>query len=94
MNEVARLTYLSRGFNWAADYVAVFDEPRGTTSMQGWITLHNTSGTSFANARTQLVAGDVNLVDVRGAVVDELATAPQCQSALQRNRELRPPAAR
>ncbi len=62
-NEVARLTYLSRGFTWAADYVAVFDEPRGTTSMQGWITLRNTSGTSFTNARTQLIAGDVNLVD-------------------------------
>ena len=33
VNEVARLTYLSHGFNWAADYVAVFDEPRGTTSI-------------------------------------------------------------
>jgi hypothetical protein len=63
VNEVARLTYLTRGFNWAADYVAVFDEARSTTSMQGWITLRNTSGTSFANARTQLIAGDVNLVD-------------------------------
>ena len=63
VNEVARLTYLSRGFSWAADYVAVFDEPHGVTSVQGWITLRNTSGTSFANARTQLVAGDVNLVD-------------------------------
>jgi hypothetical protein len=63
VNEVARLTYLSHGFTWAADYVAVFDEPHGATSIQGWITLRNTSGTSFANARTQLVAGDVNLVD-------------------------------
>jgi hypothetical protein len=63
VNEVARLTYLSRGFNWAADYVAVFDEAKGQTSMQGWITLRNTSGTSFINARTQLIAGDVNLVE-------------------------------
>jgi len=63
VKETARLTYLTRGFTWAADYVAVFDESRGTTSMQGWITLRNTSGTSFVNARTQLVAGDVNLVD-------------------------------
>src|SRR6478609_5685947 len=28
VNEVARLTYLSRGFKWAADYVAVFDEKK------------------------------------------------------------------
>jgi len=62
-NEVARLTYLSRGFSWATDYVAVFDEPQGTSSIQGWITLRNNSGTSFANARIQLIAGDVNLVD-------------------------------
>lgn len=59
----ARLTYLSRGLDWAADYVAVFDEPKGETSMQGWITLRNTSGTTFTNARAQLVAGDVNLVN-------------------------------
>jgi hypothetical protein len=63
VNEVARLTYLSRGFSWAADYVAVFDEARGATSLQGWITLRNASGTSFTNARTQLIAGDVNLVN-------------------------------
>jgi hypothetical protein len=63
VNEVARLTYLSRGMDWAADYVAVFDEAKSTSSFQGWITLKNTSGTTFANARTQLVAGDVNLAE-------------------------------
>src|SRR6187549_710862 len=63
VNEVARLTYLSRGLDWAADYVAVFDEARSVSSFQGWITLKNSSGTSFANARTQLVAGDVNLAE-------------------------------
>ena len=47
-----RLTYLTRGLSWAADYVAVFDETRGSLSLQGWITLSNKSGTSFANART------------------------------------------
>ncbi len=56
------LAYLSRGFGWSADYVAVLDEPAGVVSMQGWITLNNTSGTSFENAHAQLVAGDVNVV--------------------------------
>ena len=32
-------------------------------SLQGWITLSNKSGTSFANARTQLVAGDLKISD-------------------------------
>jgi hypothetical protein len=59
----ARLTYLTRGLSWDADYVAVFDEPRGRLSMQGWITLSNNSGTGFANARAQLVAGNLHLTD-------------------------------
>ncbi len=58
-----RLTYLSRGLSWDADYVAIFDEPRGEMTLQGWITLSNESGTGFTNARTQLVAGDINLSD-------------------------------
>jgi hypothetical protein len=56
------LSYLTRGLSWSADYVAVFDEGQGSVSMQGWITLTNTSGTTFANANAQLVAGDVNVV--------------------------------
>jgi hypothetical protein len=63
ITETARLAYLTRGLNWSADYVVVFDEPRGTSKLQGWITLRNTSGTTFTNARAQLVAGDVNLVN-------------------------------
>ncbi len=55
------LAYLTRGFSWSADYVAVLDEP-ASVSLQGWITLNNTSGTSFENAHAQLVAGDVNVV--------------------------------
>lgn len=56
------LSYLTRGLSWSADYVAVFDEPQGNVALQGWITLRNDSGTTFANASAQLVAGDVNVV--------------------------------
>jgi hypothetical protein len=56
------LAYLTRGLAWNADYVAVFDEPQGNVSLQGWITLRNTSGTTFTNANAQLVAGDINVV--------------------------------
>ena len=60
-SEVARLTYLTRGITWSADYVVTFEEPKSQAAIQGWITLRNTSGTTFANARAQLVAGDVSL---------------------------------
>jgi hypothetical protein len=56
------LNYLTTGLGWAADYVALFDEPNGKMDVQGWITLTNRSGTAFTNARTLLVAGQVNQV--------------------------------
>lgn len=62
-NQDARLTYLTHGLSWYADYVAVFDESKNQLAMQGWITLSNTTGTSFANARAQLVAGAINVTE-------------------------------
>jgi hypothetical protein len=56
----AKLSYLTSGLSWKADYVALFDEARNALDLQGWITLSNTSGTPFENAKTQLVAGDVS----------------------------------
>ena len=53
------LSYLTTGLGWKADYVAMFDEAGGKIDVQGWITLTNSSGTTFANADTLLVAGEV-----------------------------------
>ena len=61
VNADVRLAYLTHGLSWSADYVAVFEEAAGNVSMQGWITLRNNSGTTFENANTQLVAGDINV---------------------------------
>jgi hypothetical protein len=54
------LSYLTTGLSWKADYVALFDDKAEKLRLQGWITLTNNSGTSFRDARTQLVAGDIN----------------------------------
>src|SRR5688572_3324042 len=62
VNGDVTLAYLTRGVSWNADYVAVFEEAQSNVSLQGWITLANTSGTTFANASAQLVAGDINVV--------------------------------
>lgn len=51
------LSYLTGGFSWSADYVALFDEGKGTIDVQGWVTLQNNGGTPFVNADTLLVAG-------------------------------------
>ena len=75
----ARLTYLTHGLTWNADYVAVFDERNGQLAMQGWITLSNHSSTGFAHARAQLVAGDINVTqdDVWGERRSYGAAAPR-----------------
>jgi len=53
----AQLSYLTSGLGWKADYVVLFDEKAGTMDVQGWVTLTNTTGTTFDNAKTLLVAG-------------------------------------
>jgi len=54
-----RLSYLTPGLGWTSDYVALFDEKAGTIDVQGWVTLNNNTGTTFTNADTLLVAGNV-----------------------------------
>jgi hypothetical protein len=53
----ANLSYLTGGLGWSADYVSLYDEKAGTVDVQGWVTLTNNTGTTFADARTLLVAG-------------------------------------
>ncbi|MDN3645106.1 DUF4139 domain-containing protein [Pontixanthobacter aestiaquae] len=56
----ASIRYLTPGLGWTADYVALYDEGKDTIDMQGWVTLTNTTGTTFHNANTLLVAGNPN----------------------------------
>jgi hypothetical protein len=53
----AKLTYLTPGLGWRADYVSLFDEAQSRIDVQGWITLSNSSGTTFTNADVVMVAG-------------------------------------
>lgn len=59
----ATLSYLTGGLRWNADYVALFDDKTSKIDVQGWVTLQNSSGTTFTNAKTLLVAGDVGSSD-------------------------------
>ena len=56
------LSYLTGGLGWQADYVAGLSADEKTLDLSGWVTLTNQSGTTYRNARLQLVAGDVNRV--------------------------------
>ncbi|MBL0915434.1 MAG: DUF4139 domain-containing protein [Sphingopyxis sp.] len=53
----ARLSYLTPNLGWTADYVALFDAAKGAMDIQGWVTLTNSTRTSFTHAAPVLVAG-------------------------------------
>lgn len=57
----AALRYLTPGLGWSSDYVALYDETKNTIDMQGWVTLTNSTGTTFHSANTLLVAGNPNM---------------------------------
>ncbi|MGM9489113.1 DUF4139 domain-containing protein [Ideonella sp. YS5] len=85
------LSYLTGGLAWKADYVAELNADDSGLDLNGWVTLTNRSGTAYANAKLQLVAGDVNrvrdeMVRAKGEARMALAAAapaePMSQEAL------------
>lgn len=67
-NQTVKVTYLTEGLSWTADYVALLSDDDKSINLTGWVTLQNNSGTSYENANLKLVAGEVNRVqssDVR-----------------------------
>ena len=60
--QTVELSYLTGGLAWKADYVAELNPKEDSVDLSGWVTLTNTSGASYNNAKLQLVAGDVNRV--------------------------------
>jgi hypothetical protein len=90
--QTVELSYLTGGLGWKADYVAELSPKENSIDLSGWVTLTNTSGTSYNNAKLQLVAGDVNRVqegyglarakrpELRGMVAAE--SAPMAEESL------------
>lgn len=54
------LSYLARGFDWAADYSATLSADGGSLDLGAWVTLANSNGVGFPAARTFVVAGKLN----------------------------------
>ena len=90
-DQTVELSYLTGGLGWKADYVAELSPKEDTIDLSGWVTLTNTSGASYKNAKLQLVAGDVNRVQqnmrpmsksMRGDVMMAEAAAPMAEESL------------
>jgi hypothetical protein len=61
-SQAVEATYLTAGINWRADYVVTLNENDSQAELAGWVTIDNKSGTSYRDARLQLVAGDIHRV--------------------------------
>lgn len=81
-NREVELSYLTGGLAWKADYVAELAADEKTIDLSGWVTLTNTSGTFYRDAKLQLVAGEVNQVqpmmekEMHTMAADGVAAAP------------------
>jgi hypothetical protein len=54
------LSYLARGFDWAADYTATLSQDGRHLDLGAWVTLANSNGVGFPGAHVQVVAGKIN----------------------------------
>jgi hypothetical protein len=53
-------SYLTGNMNWNADYVLTVGRDEKAADLDGWVTLANTSGAAYENAKLQLVAGGLH----------------------------------
>jgi hypothetical protein len=59
--ENVKVSYLSKGFKWNANYVIELLD--NTLNLVGWAEIENKSGTTFENAKVKLIAGDVKRIE-------------------------------
>jgi hypothetical protein len=64
------LSYLARGFDWAADYTATLSPDGRHLDLGAWVTLANSNGVGFPGAHVQVVAGKVNRENGEVAPID------------------------
>ena len=74
-------SYLAGRMTWSADYVLTVGRDDVRADLNGWVTVSNTSGTSYRNARLQLVAGELNRVHHAVHALEESVTVNSQRAA-------------
>lgn len=57
------LSYLAWGFDWQSNYVIRMNPDGRTADLSAWVTLASSDSTSFGDAETAVIAGEVNRED-------------------------------
>lgn len=64
---LGKITYLTDGVKWKADYVLLANADDTKIDLNGWVTIDNKSGATYENAALKLIAGDVHRVQPQRA---------------------------
>jgi hypothetical protein len=72
------LVYLAHGISWQADYNVRLAPSGDRFDVEAWLTLANEGGTSFADAETAVVAGELNREDSGREIIARESVADHC----------------
>jgi hypothetical protein len=79
------LSYLTNGLGWHAEYTGSVSPDETKLDLSALVTLTNSSGTSYRNARLQLVAGNVNSPQPPRPLMQSMARAAIAPAPKQEN---------
>ncbi len=83
-----RITYLTGGLSWSAEYLAIVAPDEGSLSLEGWVSIDNQSGAAYEDASIKLLAGKLQRYSntvrpMRGnMLMQRAAAAPLKEQAL------------
>ncbi len=89
-DELARVTYQTKGMTWWADYNLTLNEDNGDCRMDlsSWVSLLNQAGSSFKDTKLKLIAGNVHRAEPNygrqnGMVLAKTMSAPMAEAGFQ-----------
>lgn len=59
-NQNCRLSYMTGGLSWHAEYTAVLDNSEKSIDLGSWVSIDNNSGATYQDASLKLIAGTIN----------------------------------
>ncbi len=74
-------SYLTNDITWKADYVAALNSDDSLADLSGWVSIENTSGTTYRDATLKLVAGDINRVEPEVLYMESVAMSARAGAA-------------
>jgi hypothetical protein len=83
-DHLVQVAYRADQVTWRVDYRAVVDADGNHVDLSGWVTVNNTSGRSYEDARLKLMAGDVNVVEDEQRYPPAVPARPEVQMKAMR----------